>query len=203
MDQEQSRPQSPSGDADEESRAAGPPSTTRDIVVVAAVALLALMLGVNLFVWIDDGESTGGVEGQSLPSITFEVAGTTEAIELASFEGQPLVIDFWAEWCTACKSQMPRLEALAADDDLGGQVQFLSVNVDVDDEERPQKVAPFLEGRPAAMTTVLDSGPAQQWFEVVRLPTLVFIDAQGTVVEVSEGVHSEEELRAKIEALDS
>ena len=41
---------------------------------------------------------------------------------------QPVVIDFWAEWCAPCHRVSPILEALAGD--YAGRVRVVKVNVD-------------------------------------------------------------------------
>ena len=59
---------------------------------------------------------------------------TTKAVTDSSFEDdvlkseQPVVVDFWAEWCGPCKQIGPALEELSTE--LEGKVKIVKVNVD-------------------------------------------------------------------------
>ncbi|WP_296712197.1 thioredoxin [Rhodoblastus sp.] len=59
---------------------------------------------------------------------------STEKVTDATFESdviksaEPVVVDFWAEWCGPCKMIGPSLEELAKD--YAGKVKIVKLNVD-------------------------------------------------------------------------
>ena len=59
---------------------------------------------------------------------------STVKVTDASFEAdvlksvEPVVVDFWAEWCGPCKMIGPSLEELAKE--FGGKVKIVKLNVD-------------------------------------------------------------------------
>ena len=50
---------------------------------------------------------------------------------------EPVVVDFWAEWCGPCKMIAPALEELAGS--MNGKVKIVKLNVD----ENPQTAAKY------------------------------------------------------------
>lgn len=50
---------------------------------------------------------------------------------------EPVVVDFWAEWCGPCKMIAPALEDISAE--LGGKVKVAKLNID----ENPELAAQY------------------------------------------------------------
>lgn len=67
----------------------------------------------------------------------------TVKIDNSNFESdvlkasEPVVVDFWAEWCGPCKMIAPALEEISSE--LAGQVKIAKVNID----ENPELAAQY------------------------------------------------------------
>lgn len=100
------------------------------------------------------------------------------------YQGQVVVVDFWATWCAPCHVQARILEPIHRDY-KGKGVQFLAANVG---EDEPT-VRSFLKNKPFPYPVLLDpKDEVSSRLGVVALPTLMIIDKQGKVALFHTGV---------------
>jgi len=113
-------------------------------------------------------------------------------VSLSAFRGKvPTVLTFWSIYCTTCVEEMAGLQRLYEKHGPGG-VAVVAVNEDAD--VGVERVKAFLD-RSAATADgkftydiLFDGkGDVLRAYGVSRLPTLFFIDRDGTVREVIEG----------------
>lgn len=97
-----------------------------------------------------------------------------------SVDGQWLVINYWAEWCAPCRTEIPELNQLA--EQLEGQsARVLGVNFDGVQGEELKRVSDAF----GISFTVLANDPAPR-FELPRndvLPATYIVDGDGKLRE--------------------
>ncbi|BAS26542.1 TlpA family protein disulfide reductase [Limnochorda pilosa] len=99
-------------------------------------------------------------------------------VSLGSFQGRPVIINFWASWCPPCREEMPHLQAAAKADE-----ELVVLAVDATHTERRQEdVAAFVEEYGLTFPVVLDrDGAVNEEYLVRALPTSYFVDRQGVI----------------------
>lgn len=119
---------------------------------------------------------------------------------MAIYQGQALVVNFWATWCSPCVEEMPDLEALQKE--LKDQnKQIIGLGIDSADKMRA-----FAETHHITYPLYVVGAPG---VEISRLfgnktgglPFTVLIDAQGVTRKTYIGRLDMEELRRDIAAL--
>jgi peroxiredoxin len=106
-------------------------------------------------------------------------------VALADFRGRPLLINFWATWCTPCQTEMPAIQAAAQRHQAQG-IQVLAVDYRQRDVGGIRR---FLAGLRVNFHVALDVDGkiARAYGATVGLPTSVFIDREGKVADVHVG----------------
>lgn len=107
-----------------------------------------------------------------------------KTVQLKSFAGKVVLINFWASWCEACMAEMPSIQKLY--DQLKGEgLEVVAINVD----DNPQKVVPEIVkalGLTFPIYTEKDN-VASKAFEVVAIPYSVVADRKLKIVWAESG----------------
>jgi thioredoxin 1 len=101
-----------------------------------------------------------------------EVSDATFDQEVLQSE-QPVLVDFWAGWCTPCKAIAPSVDAVAAK--YTGRLKVIKVNVD-------------------------QNGAAASRFGIRGIPALLFFKG-GKVADQIVGLAPQEVIEEKVERL--
>jgi thiol-disulfide isomerase/thioredoxin len=122
-------------------------------------------------------ESATGTDG---PEAALDFRGTTldgSSFDATTLTGTPVVLWFWAPWCTICRAEAPDVAEVAAE--YTGRAAFLGVPGLGEVADMREFVA---DTGTNGLTHVVDAdGSLWQRFGVVSQPAYVFVDADGTV----------------------
>lgn len=160
-------------------------------------SLPALLIGTTLLlIACRSAESGSPGEGGGLaPPLTLATLDGGSAT-LDEFRGQPVVLNFWASWCVPCRSEMLYFDKAArAYADRG--VRFLGVAV-ADD---PESARAFAQEFGISYPLGLDNGAIVRSYQIVGLPSTVFIARGGMVAKHWPGVITEQDLIALVEEI--
>lgn len=135
------------------------------------------------------------------PDFTVENADGEE-VKLSDYVGKPIVLNFWASWCSPCKSEMPEFNE--AWEELDGEVQFLMVNMTDGSRETVDTAKEYVERQGFSFPVFFDTGSeAAMAYSAYSLPTTYFIDAEGYVVARAVGAIDRDTLQKGLDLIYS
>jgi len=102
-------------------------------------------------------------------------------LSIGDLRGYPVVVNFWASWCDACKREASLLAAAAAA--RSGEVVFLGV--DVNDHSGDAKR--FLGRHGVPYVAVQSGGAAIERFGLIGLPETFYVDRSGRIRNITRG----------------
>ena len=150
-----------------------PPGLGRGVAVVS-------LAGVSN---VDSGMGVG-----ALPPNFELILDDGRRTSLRSLQGRPVLLNFWATWCSPCRLEMPEL--VAASQNLDDLI-VLAINV----EEDAAIVQPFLEEFEMTMAVGLDSSSDLfVTYQLRGLPASVFIQRDGLISSVWNGLLTAQKL---------
>lgn len=124
------------------------------------------------------------------PELTFlDSEGNT--VKLTDYFGKPIVLNFWASWCTPCKSEMPVFQEKY--EELCDRVTFLVVCVVDGMTETVESGQAYIDKMGYTFPVYFDTtNQAGSVYGVNAIPTSFFIAPDGAVLGYATGALSEE-----------
>ncbi len=136
--------------------------------------------------WTQHEHNTGqsAVPSVGGPAIPFDLKSLEgKSVGLASFRGQPLVLNFFASWCDPCREEMPLINDLASRSATEGY-SVLGVAV----EDSRAAVTEYAKETKLVFPIALDlNSTVKRAYRIFGPPATFFIDAQGVVRDIVLG----------------
>ncbi|MFI5053188.1 MAG: TlpA family protein disulfide reductase [Acidimicrobiia bacterium] len=160
----------------------------RGILTIVAVTVVAVVAGVT---WLAVRDSTGGTSDPKLaqvahprsaklgqPAPDFELTTLDgKTVKLSDYRGKPVVLNFWASWCTPCRKEFPLLRNTLA----AHHGDFVLVGVDTNDPIESDGRT-FAEQEKAGWPNGFDpDAVVARGYGVNPLPQTFFIDRDGVI----------------------
>lgn len=120
-----------------------------------------------------------------LDSVDFELPllSSGEQRSLSSFQGDVVLLNFWASWCPPCIEEMPSMQAVY--EELGGNgFEIVAVNI----QEDPETVRSFMQEHGYDFPVLLDrTGRIAGRYGVRGIPTSYVVDPDGRLMAMLTG----------------
>jgi peroxiredoxin len=178
------------------------------VAVVAVVGALLLSGGGQA----GDGQTAAPADAVSIDRATgpqLEIGDQVPAfsapdldggtVSWSDYQGSPTVLVVWASWCPHCQAELPVL--VPATQAREG-VELVSVTTAIGQNPGPTP-SEFLADEGLTMTTAVDddAGTLLQGLGVSSFPTVYYVNADGTVADVSIGESPEGAIEASLDEL--
>jgi thiol-disulfide isomerase/thioredoxin len=144
-----------------------------------------LMLGLAV-AWAVEGRGETAVAGKPAPDFTVDLldGGAFSLADHVENDGRPMVLNLWASWCAPCREEIPELSAFS-----DGNPDIAVVGVAVEDVlGDAQALAAELE---PSYPLAFGDESFERAYPNLGLPVTYFIDDEGTVTDVFNGILTE------------
>jgi thiol-disulfide isomerase/thioredoxin len=150
--------------------------------VLALLALLAYGLAAKGDKSTIDAQLAAGKRPVA-PDIALQQLGGGSDVRLASYRGKVVVLNFWASWCTPCRTESPLLERWQRKlSDSGATVVGVNV-LDVESDARS-----FVRDFKLSYPQLRDAdGKYLGDFDVLQYPETVVLDRRGRIAATRRG----------------
>ncbi len=148
------------------------------------------------------GETVADLRGK--PAGVFTLTSSTgKRVSLNDYKGKPVLLNFWATWCTPCKVEMPWFEDFQKKYAAQG-LQVVGINEDDDAQsaEVKDQIKKTLERTGVDYTILMsDKSVGDAYGGLDVLPATFFIDRSGKIVAQAIGLASKDEAEQNVQKI--
>jgi thiol-disulfide isomerase/thioredoxin len=132
-------------------------------------------------------------EARSVPSANIKnLEGNTVNTSEFNNDGKPMIINFWATWCTPCKRELNNIAEVY--DDWVEETGVKLIAVSIDDSRNAGKVAPYVNGKGWEYEVYIDSNQDfQRAIGFQNPPYTALVDGNGKIVYTHSGYQEGDE----------
>jgi peroxiredoxin len=108
-----------------------------------------------------------------------------QTVSLSDYRGSPVMLNFWASWCSPCRSEMPYLQDIFEDVKWqAADLVILAVNLG----EYRSEAGGFMDTSGYTFTVLLDGKmEVAEMYNIRSIPTTFFIDERGIIKHMDIG----------------
>ncbi|WNF35749.1 TlpA disulfide reductase family protein [Bacillaceae bacterium IKA-2] len=132
-------------------------------------------------------ENSTGVYKENV-AVDFQLLNSNgEKLTLSNYRGKKVIINFFATWCGPCQEEMPVFVEL---DRITDNQKLIILGVNMTKEEKnPNQVREFAEHFQVEYEVLYDGeGKVMKDYQLIGIPTTIFIDEKGKIVERFNGI---------------
>lgn len=119
-------------------------------------------------------------------------------VSLSDYKGKYVMINFWATWCSACKSELPDLEKFYNENKNNKDFKILTIDVG----ENKDVVEKFMKENKYNFDVLLDKNTEVSYdYTATALPTTVLIDKEGYIKKIILGAMNKNSMNSYKEML--
>lgn len=151
------------------------------VLAIAAIGIIALLTR-GLYVNVEKVPSA--LVGKPAAAFTLPAIDPAQPpVDLTNYRGKPVIVNFWASWCTSCREESQLLETFwQLWKDKGIQVIGIAV------QDTPEAAQEFARRAGKTFPLAIDeSGKTGLDYGVYGVPETFFIDASGTILYKEAG----------------
>jgi len=143
-------------------------------------------------------DDVGLGKGEKAPDLELKTLDG-EKVKLSDYEGEKVIVNFWATWCPPCREEIPDLQKLYDNYD----VEILAIDL-TETESSLDVVEEFVYDEFEMTFPVLldETSEVANMYQVMAYPTSYMVDTEGYIQFLAMGAMEYEQMKEELEKLD-